>query len=202
MAALAARRPATGGADTDTGTCLSMHQPWARCEARLCPAEAMVEIKRSWWPRSPQALSVNAEGGFLAAAGRGAGRSKRLLLVFLQNSVLMNSCRCCVCSLLVYGIKRIEGRGWPTEHRDRLWIAATAREPSPQEIEVGRRVAGPLIFLWGRGNWAGRPRLQDPTTTAHHSCLRVLPSLPGSCGRQWARRSPGRQPWSTHRHAI
>ncbi|KAL4426251.1 hypothetical protein ABPG77_009866 [Micractinium sp. CCAP 211/92] len=67
MAALAARRPATGGADTDTGTCLSMHQPWA--------------------------------------------------------------------SLLVYGIKRIEGRGWPTEHRGRLWIAATAREPSPQEIE-------------------------------------------------------------------
>ncbi|KAL4436551.1 hypothetical protein ABPG75_003690 [Micractinium tetrahymenae] len=38
-------------------------------------------------------------------------------------------------SLLVYGIKRIEGRGWPTEHRGRLWIAATAKQPSPQEIE-------------------------------------------------------------------
>ncbi|EFN59729.1 hypothetical protein CHLNCDRAFT_133320 [Chlorella variabilis] len=38
-------------------------------------------------------------------------------------------------SLLVYGIKRIEGRGWPTEHRGRLWIAATAKQPTPQEIQ-------------------------------------------------------------------
>lgn len=38
-------------------------------------------------------------------------------------------------SLLVWGIKRIEGRAWPTEHRGRLWIAATAKQPTPQEIE-------------------------------------------------------------------
>ncbi|XP_075386980.1 activating signal cointegrator 1 isoform X2 [Tenrec ecaudatus] len=37
-------------------------------------------------------------------------------------------------SLLVRGIKRVEGRTWYTPHRGRLWIAATAQKPSPQEI--------------------------------------------------------------------
>ncbi|XP_009874384.1 PREDICTED: activating signal cointegrator 1, partial [Apaloderma vittatum] len=37
-------------------------------------------------------------------------------------------------SLLVKGIKRVEGRTWYTPHRGRLWIAATAKRPSPQEI--------------------------------------------------------------------
>lgn len=39
-------------------------------------------------------------------------------------------------SLLVYGIKRIEGRNWPTNHRGWLWIASTAQEPSAASIEV------------------------------------------------------------------
>ncbi|PRW33985.1 activating signal cointegrator 1 [Chlorella sorokiniana] len=38
-------------------------------------------------------------------------------------------------SLLVYGLKRIEGRGWPSDHRGRLWIASTVQQPSPQDIE-------------------------------------------------------------------
>lgn len=29
---------------------------------------------------------------------------------------------------------RVEGRTWYTSHRGRLWIAATAKRPSPQEI--------------------------------------------------------------------
>ena len=37
-------------------------------------------------------------------------------------------------SLLVAGIKRVEGRGWPTDHRGRLWIASTAREPTDLEV--------------------------------------------------------------------
>ncbi|XP_072349135.1 activating signal cointegrator 1 [Scyliorhinus torazame] len=37
-------------------------------------------------------------------------------------------------SLLVSGIKRAEGRTWYTSHRGRLWIAATAKSPSTQEI--------------------------------------------------------------------
>ncbi|XP_060116181.1 activating signal cointegrator 1 isoform X1 [Heteronotia binoei] len=37
-------------------------------------------------------------------------------------------------SLLVKGIKRVEGRTWYTALRGRLWIAATAKRPSLQEI--------------------------------------------------------------------
>ncbi|KAK1798454.1 hypothetical protein P4O66_006745, partial [Electrophorus voltai] len=37
-------------------------------------------------------------------------------------------------SLLTRGIKRVEGRTWYTSHRGRLWIAAAAKRPSPQEM--------------------------------------------------------------------
>ncbi|XP_040198870.1 activating signal cointegrator 1 [Rana temporaria] len=37
-------------------------------------------------------------------------------------------------SLLVAGIKRVEGRTWYSAHRGRLWIAAAAKRPSPQEV--------------------------------------------------------------------
>ncbi|XP_023187655.1 activating signal cointegrator 1 isoform X1 [Xiphophorus maculatus] len=37
-------------------------------------------------------------------------------------------------SLLVKGIKRVEGRTWYTPHRGRLWIAAAAKKPTAQEI--------------------------------------------------------------------
>ncbi|XP_053318517.1 activating signal cointegrator 1 [Spea bombifrons] len=37
-------------------------------------------------------------------------------------------------SLLVAGIKRVEGRTWYSAHRGRLWIAAAAKRPSTQEI--------------------------------------------------------------------
>ncbi|XP_011292639.2 activating signal cointegrator 1 [Musca domestica] len=38
-------------------------------------------------------------------------------------------------SLLVAGIKKHEGRVWYSEHRGRLWIASTAKEPRPEEIK-------------------------------------------------------------------
>uniref|UniRef100_W5KIR1 Activating signal cointegrator 1 n=1 Tax=Astyanax mexicanus TaxID=7994 RepID=W5KIR1_ASTMX len=38
-------------------------------------------------------------------------------------------------SLLTCGIKRVEGRTWYSSHRGRLWIAAAAKRPSPQEID-------------------------------------------------------------------
>ena len=37
-------------------------------------------------------------------------------------------------SLLVAGIKRVEGRPWRTDHRGRLWIASTSREPTDLEV--------------------------------------------------------------------
>ncbi|XP_056636223.1 activating signal cointegrator 1 [Diorhabda sublineata] len=39
-------------------------------------------------------------------------------------------------SLLVAGVKKHEGRTWPTTHRGRLWIAAAARVPEDDEIEA------------------------------------------------------------------
>eukprot|EP01065_Artemidia_motanka_P046751 TRINITY_DN7163_c0_g1_i1.p1 TRINITY_DN7163_c0_g1~~TRINITY_DN7163_c0_g1_i1.p1 ORF type:complete len:724 (+),score=260.18 TRINITY_DN7163_c0_g1_i1:75-2246(+) len=39
-------------------------------------------------------------------------------------------------SLLVYGIKRHEGRTWETQHRGRLWIHAAAHEPSDEDIHA------------------------------------------------------------------
>ena len=38
-------------------------------------------------------------------------------------------------SLLVLGIKQVEGRSWPTRYRGRLWIASARREPTPFEID-------------------------------------------------------------------
>lgn len=37
-------------------------------------------------------------------------------------------------SLLIKGIKCHEGRTWYTAHRGRLWIAATAKPPAPEEV--------------------------------------------------------------------
>ncbi|CAH1958711.1 unnamed protein product [Acanthoscelides obtectus] len=39
-------------------------------------------------------------------------------------------------SLLVAGVKKHEGRTWPTNHRGRLWIAAAAKEPDEDEVEA------------------------------------------------------------------
>ncbi|KAJ8924475.1 hypothetical protein NQ315_007272 [Exocentrus adspersus] len=39
-------------------------------------------------------------------------------------------------SLLVAGVKKHEGRTWPTTHRGRLWIAAAAKAPDEDEVDV------------------------------------------------------------------
>ena len=38
-------------------------------------------------------------------------------------------------SLLIEGIKRVEGRYWDTKHRGRLWIASTSQDPTEEDIE-------------------------------------------------------------------
>jgi len=38
-------------------------------------------------------------------------------------------------SLLIAGIKMHEGRSWYSPHRGRMWIASTAKVPTPQEIQ-------------------------------------------------------------------
>lgn len=83
-------------------------------------------------------------------------------------------------SLLVYGIKRIEGRGWPTEHRGRLWIAATAKQPTPQEIQVRGHSLGDAgrVTLSGM---AGRTHAPSCCNTPVRVCAR--PPSPGRCPR-------------------
>ncbi|KAG9441563.1 hypothetical protein H6P81_017417 [Aristolochia fimbriata] len=39
-------------------------------------------------------------------------------------------------SLLVYGIKRVEGRSWPAPIRGRLWIHAASKVPDPSTIKA------------------------------------------------------------------
>ncbi|XP_031503320.1 uncharacterized protein LOC116266303 [Nymphaea colorata] len=39
-------------------------------------------------------------------------------------------------SLLIHGIKRIEGRSWPSPIRGRLWIHAAAKVPDPETISA------------------------------------------------------------------
>lgn len=38
-------------------------------------------------------------------------------------------------SLLVYGFKRFEGRDWTNKYRGPLWIHATSKKPSQEEID-------------------------------------------------------------------
>lgn len=52
-------------------------------------------------------------------------------------------------SLLVMGIKRVEGRVWYTAHRGRLWIAATAKQPTEHDIKA---VEGMYRMLYGDQN--------------------------------------------------
>uniref|UniRef100_A0A3B4B3G4 Activating signal cointegrator 1 n=1 Tax=Periophthalmus magnuspinnatus TaxID=409849 RepID=A0A3B4B3G4_9GOBI len=87
--------------------------------------------------RPKQSLDTASRPG----AGAGAGCEERFRLR-LQDKELqeMSDGGWCLsmhqpwASLLVRGIKRVEGRTWYTSHRGRLWIAAAAKKPTPQEI--------------------------------------------------------------------
>ncbi|PWA18843.1 hypothetical protein CCH79_00004867, partial [Gambusia affinis] len=61
-------------------------------------------------------------------------RSGKQNLRELVNPNIMQSAPEPWASLLVKGIKRVEGRTWYTSHRGRLWIAAAAKKPTAQEI--------------------------------------------------------------------
>ena len=37
-------------------------------------------------------------------------------------------------SMLIYGVKLVEGRNWNTEYRGRLWIASTQQEPDMEMV--------------------------------------------------------------------
>lgn len=36
----------------------------------------------------------------------------------------------------MHGIKRVEGRDWPSKHRGRLWIHSTSKEPDAKSVQA------------------------------------------------------------------
>lgn len=67
-------------------------------------------------------------------------------------------------SLLVLGIKRVEGRTWSTDHRGPLWIHAAAKVPEREEIE---RVEAWYRQVYAIGGFEGELRFPEhyPTST-------------------------------------
>ncbi|KAJ6821521.1 uncharacterized protein M6B38_391470 [Iris pallida] len=65
-------------------------------------------------------------GGRSGGGGGGGGRYRNPCLTMHQPWA----------SLLVHGIKRIEGRSWPSPITDRLWIHAASKIPDPDTIKA------------------------------------------------------------------
>lgn len=73
-------------------------------------------------------------------------------------------------SLLVCGIKVVEGRSWSTAHRGRLWIAAAAKKAAPEEMRtvIDQHVAqGP----------AGKPLPKIFPTSCVLGCVDIVDCL-------------------------
>lgn len=66
-------------------------------------------------------------------------------LLYVMRSFRTLKCK----SFLLILYLRVEGRSWYTPHRGRLWIAATAKRPSPQEVS---ELQTTYRFLRGKGN--------------------------------------------------
>lgn len=80
----------------------------------------------------------NTEQGKSSAEDKGGEERSRLRLQDKELQEMSDGGWCLSmhqpwASLLVRGIKRVEGRTWYTSHRGRLWIAAAAKKPTPQE---------------------------------------------------------------------
>ena len=96
----------------DNGKCLSMHQPWASLLVR----------------------------GIKQHEGRWKSRN---LSPFLPGTHQLEDAGAVACRLAISADVRspddaiaFEGRSWYSAHRGRLWIAATAKEVDPEEVEA------------------------------------------------------------------
>ena len=86
---------------------------------------------------------AGAGAGAGGGGGIGGGASESVDPPGWREPTLADGCMCLTmhqpwASLLVYGIKRIEGRTWPTRYRGRLWIHAARKAPEPETIESCR----------------------------------------------------------------
>ncbi|KAG2441712.1 hypothetical protein HXX76_003328 [Chlamydomonas incerta] len=84
-------------------------------------------------------------------------------------------------SLLVYGLKRIEGRTWDSTHRGRLWIHAAAKEMDPAELEELQAFYTQVHALDGT-----TPQFPPAyPTSALLGCVDVVDVLPQAAVEQW-----------------
>ena len=97
-------------------------------------------------------------------------------------------------SLLVWGIKRIEGRSWQTNHRGRLWVHATSQQPSPQAIKVSSQYAPSRSCSHAiqSHQWCKPPASCISRTSTYHSLLSLPSTLMKDCLAQ-----PSLTCWST-----
>lgn len=79
--------------------------------------------------------------------------------------------------LLFYLLCRMEGRTWYTSHRGRLWIAAAAKRPTPQEIAQVEATYQQICrkgVLW---HWSDLVRLRVKRCTL---CVNPLTRFPAA----------------------
>eukprot|EP00891_Asterochloris_glomerata_P002696 jgi/Astpho2/2696/Aster-x1092 len=86
-------------------------------------------------------------------------------------------------SLLVYGIKRIEGRTWSTEHRGSLWIHAAGKQPSQEDIDELEAFYAQVHAAEGRDV---KPHLPPSyPTSVLLGCVDVVDCLPAEEMDSW-----------------
>ena len=83
----------------------------------------------------------------------------------------------------MYGVKQIEGRDWPTEHRGRLWIAATKRRPLESEVEAVQNQYDAIAEAReGLQPFYARP--ESFPTSCLLGCVDLVDCVPGEVLRQ------------------
>ncbi|OXB56756.1 hypothetical protein ASZ78_008523 [Callipepla squamata] len=124
--------------------CGTLNKPAASPEAKMTPSSGVLVNPRLLQPAplwvDQTGLLPHRRAPHSMGAGEEFGSERNRLRIQDRELQEISDDGWCLsmhqpwASLLVKGIKRVEGRTWYTSHRGRLWIAATAKRPSPQEI--------------------------------------------------------------------
>eukprot|EP00884_Botryococcus_braunii_P018767 jgi/Botrbrau1/5574/Bobra.97_2s0005.1 len=85
-------------------------------------------------------------------------------------------------SLLVYGVKRIEGRPWPTEYRGRLWIHATSKQPTQEVIQ---EVQWDYTRIYGAEGKSPPPFPEHYPTSVLLGCIDIVDCLKAEQVEAW-----------------
>lgn len=88
-------------------------------------------------------------------------------------------------SLMVWGLKRVEGRGWDSDYRGRLFIHAAALEPSPDDI-ARYEAFYTDVFQLEFGRDAGAPQFpKHYPTSCLVGCVTVVDVVPKEEFAKW-----------------